>query len=232
MKLKLLAPLLFLASQLLAQNNFQAIIADSNSKQPLAFVNIGVVNKNIGTVSDLDGFFSLKLNPTEKEDLIRFSMIGYKSYTENIASFVKKFSKGDTVFLKEEVLELSEIVLSENKWKRKTLGNKTKSKSISTGFTNNELGNEIGVIIPIKDAPTVLETFFFHINENQYRPLVFRGLKEGLPHKSLVYENIIVKTSIKSGMMSIDLRPYNICCLLYTSPSPRDGLLSRMPSSA
>ena len=25
---------------------------------------------------------------------------------------------------------------------------------------------------------------------------------------------------------------WNICCLLYTSPSPRDGLLSRMPSSA
>ena len=26
--------------------------------------------------------------------------------------------------------------------------------------------------------------------------------------------------------------PYNTDCLLYTSPSPRDGLLSRMPSSA
>ena len=26
--------------------------------------------------------------------------------------------------------------------------------------------------------------------------------------------------------------PYLCCCLLYTSPSPRDGLLSRMPSSA
>ena len=26
-------------------------------------------------------------------------------------------------------------------------------------------------------------------------------------------------------------KPSN-CCLLYTSPSPRDGLLSRMPSSA
>ena len=24
----------------------------------------------------------------------------------------------------------------------------------------------------------------------------------------------------------------HMCCLLYTSPSPRDGLLSRMPSSA
>ena len=27
-------------------------------------------------------------------------------------------------------------------------------------------------------------------------------------------------------------RAYLRCCLLYTSPSPRDGLLSRMPSSA
>ena len=26
--------------------------------------------------------------------------------------------------------------------------------------------------------------------------------------------------------------PYTCTCLLYTSPSPRDGLLSRMPSSA
>ena len=26
--------------------------------------------------------------------------------------------------------------------------------------------------------------------------------------------------------------PYSHSCLLYTSPSPRDGLLSRMPSSA
>ena len=28
------------------------------------------------------------------------------------------------------------------------------------------------------------------------------------------------------------LLPYAMTCLLYTSPSPRDGLLSRMPSSA
>ena len=32
-----------------------------------------------------------------------------------------------------------------------------------------------------------------------------------------------------AGTVSIDP---NTACLLYTSPSPRDGLLSRMPSSA
>ena len=37
----------------------------------------------------------------------------------------------------------------------------------------------------------------------------------------------------KAGMFLQDL-PDRVCmdCLLYTSPSPRDGLLSRMPSSA
>ena len=35
--------------------------------------------------------------------------------------------------------------------------------------------------------------------------------------------------SLKSGSGTVDLI---YTCLLYTSPSPRDGLLSRMPSSA
>ena len=35
----------------------------------------------------------------------------------------------------------------------------------------------------------------------------------------------------KEVMASCPVAPYYIC-LLYTSPSPRDGLLSRMPSSA
>ena len=38
------------------------------------------------------------------------------------------------------------------------------------------------------------------------------------------FENILKKKNIGSEISSI--------CLLYTSPSPRDGLLSRMPSSA
>ena len=35
-------------------------------------------------------------------------------------------------------------------------------------------------------------------------------------------------TSKSPGNMTVELR----CCLLYTSPSPRDATLSRMPSSA
>ena len=43
-----------------------------------------------------------------------------------------------------------------------------------------------------------------------------------------------VLPSIQARVESVSMDPLTPrpCCLLYTSPSPRDGLLSRMPSSA
>ena len=38
--------------------------------------------------------------------------------------------------------------------------------------------------------------------------------------------------TLDGAQVDIDLQGSNLACLLYTSPSPRDGLLSRMPSSA
>ena len=38
--------------------------------------------------------------------------------------------------------------------------------------------------------------------------------------------------ALLSGHPEFCPEPVQVACLLYTSPSPRDGLLSRMPSSA
>ena len=37
---------------------------------------------------------------------------------------------------------------------------------------------------------------------------------------------------VKDRILDSHLQDFGVTCLLYTSPSPRDGLLSRMPSSA
>ena len=63
--------------------------------------------------------------------------------------------------------------------------------------------------------------------------------KSNLDQKSVLDygcgSGILGISAIKLGAKSvtaIDLDPQAVICLLYTSPSPRDGLLSRMPSSA
>ena len=48
-----------------------------------------------------------------------------------------------------------------------------------------------------------------------------------------VYEKKLKKTTVRSRIWSkLILASYVLCCLLYTSPSPRDLSTSRMPSSA
>ena len=45
-------------------------------------------------------------------------------------------------------------------------------------------------------------------------------------------ENPKIAREIRALGVYTEIHPHDITCLLYTSPSPRDGLLSRMPSSA
>ena len=45
-------------------------------------------------------------------------------------------------------------------------------------------------------------------------------------------DKLMTDPNIKSQIVNIGPDEDFITCLLYTSPSPRDGLLSRMPSSA
>ena len=63
----------------------------------------------------------------------------------------------------------------------------------------------------------------------------------GQAHVHSSFNNIIVTLTNNSGQviswasagkMGFKGSKKNTPCLLYTSPSPRDGLLSRMPSSA
>ena len=49
---------------------------------------------------------------------------------------------------------------------------------------------------------------------------------------SISNQPVLTSPSIQTGNQNISEKPSVKSCLLYTSPSPRDGLLSRMPSSA
>ena len=43
---------------------------------------------------------------------------------------------------------------------------------------------------------------------------------------------VAIHSDVDKDSMHVKLADESICCLLYTSPSPRDKTVSRMPSSA
>lgn len=71
--------------------------------EPLAGANVIVLGTNRGTTTDFDGIFTISVN---KNEILKFSYIGYESYEYNVVS-----SKSDIeIILKEKVLE--EVVVT------------------------------------------------------------------------------------------------------------------------
>lgn len=199
----------------LSQTSLVGQVIDDLTEEPLPYVNIGLAEKNIGTVSDDAGYFELEAPSDQYADaLLRFSMIGFEPQDFRLNDFVKQQIL--TVRLKEKATTLEEVVLTteRNKYQTKVLGNKTSSKLIYAAFTTNKLGNEMGFIVRGRKNPIILKKFNLSLVENDYGPIRFRlnfyNIKEGLPDQTLLNENIIVETDISSGIVSKDLSPYEI----------------------
>ena len=58
---------------------------DSGSRKAIEFVNIGIVGKNIGTVSNTNGVFEISVDKEMDIDTLLFSAIGYEPRLRRIA---------------------------------------------------------------------------------------------------------------------------------------------------
>lgn len=85
-------------------------IRDSKTKLPIQYVNIGIVGKNIGTISDAQGNFRLSLATISDSDSLRISMIGYLSKEYKIGAIdVAGFPK--IIYMDERIILLQEAVM-------------------------------------------------------------------------------------------------------------------------
>lgn len=82
------------------------IVKDMKTKKPVEYVNVSASGTNIGTVTNEDGEFSLKINKELSAKEIRLSCIGY--YNAKI-SITKNNQERKTFFITPEYYHLSEI---------------------------------------------------------------------------------------------------------------------------
>jgi dienelactone hydrolase len=189
-------------------------IVDSKSGLPLAFASIGILNRDIGTISSDSGNYSLAIRSDMANDTIKISMIGYESKILLVSELVsKKWSK---IELEQKDQHLDEIVVTAAALRKKTIGNKTTSRFMSAAFSYDQLGAEMGIKINIRHAPTFIDAFHFHVAHNRLHTkawfrLNMYSIANGKPSRYLLTENILIPVDAQqTGMISVDLKPYNI----------------------
>ena len=108
----------FAASTAFAQStNISGVVKESGSEEPLAGVNIIVKGLVIGTITDPDGAFNLKVNQAPPLSLV-FSFVGYNTQELEIAD---ANSSGLEITLEEQTILGQEIVVSASRMQENIL---------------------------------------------------------------------------------------------------------------
>ena len=119
------------------------VIVHENNNSGVSFVNVGIIGKNVGTVTDQSGNFSIDLDKIYDKDSIRFSMIGYESRSFLVRAFKDNAIK--TIYLGPKSYSLNEVKIVYHKVREITLGIPVTSEALKSGFAENNLGSELGV---------------------------------------------------------------------------------------
>lgn len=192
--------------------NLAGKIVESESNEPIPYVNIGIMGTGIGTVSDKEGEFILLVPKEFVNDSLRFSIIGFHSNTRAISELIGQ--KRPVIRLAEKSYSMKDLNVDASRLREKRLGHKSTSKRIVTGWGARPDGGERGIRIKVGENPIYPRKILFHIARNELDSVLmrinFRGISNDIPAQSLLSEDILFKTRISEGWVEVDLEPYNL----------------------
>jgi len=204
---------------LLYGQSISGTVFEKDGKTPVEYVNIGIVGKNVGIISDQNGKYTVQVKPDHLEDTLRFSSVGYRSYSVKVADFVH-LNNGN-VCLEKRLYDLTEVMMRPKKLKQKTLGITTKNKSnyaCHSGYDENSYtgGAEFGILIGNKETVFIKE-INFNLAEFSFDTVLFR-INIYKPNQYLQFENILnnpvyvsmSEQKIVKDKITIDLRHLHI----------------------
>jgi hypothetical protein len=87
-------------------------VSDVETKTPLSFASISIMNKPLGTMTNAEGEFDFNLPIEFSNDSIVITHLGYKTYRNKISAL----AKGDkSIFMKAAPLQLTEVIVEEKR---------------------------------------------------------------------------------------------------------------------
>jgi len=189
-------------------------VFDAKTHLPIPFVNIGVVNKGIGTVVKENGEFALSLPiGISADDILKVSMLGYKPQTLTISEL--KANSNLDIFLEADPFELEEVVLNGLVAERKILGfEEITDKHVGYWKDKDGLGGELATRIRIKKKHSKLlkaktNVFFNNADSILTRVNIYNYRKQ-FPQENIANTAIYRMITDVDSPIEIDLSPYNI----------------------
>jgi hypothetical protein len=204
----LLAFYLFLTAAALAQP-ISGRVTDARTGQPLPFVNIGVVGKALGTVSNEQGRYGLAFQEKLAADTVRVSYLGYQPRLLTL----RQLQGQPNLALSPAAVALAEVrVQGKSQFRRvHTLGNTGNGEMSTNTLSNNDLGGQVGTVIKLSRRPTRLRSATFNIARTSqgvvtFRVNIYRLDAHGRPTDTkLLARNIIVTAPAVRGPLTVDL---------------------------
>jgi hypothetical protein len=188
------------------------LLIDSETNRPIEFANIGVVNKNKGTVSDLEGKFRIRLPQGFASDSLTVSHVMYKTVKIPI-----KNSKSLVIPLQLNENQLSEVVVTNKKKKNRKIGVKSYNPLLWMNTVSKErdiIESSKQIKIPNNKTVRVKDVNFylrrgFETDSTFIRINFYKSLDDS-PGEKIVFENIIQRKKIEQGWINIDLNKHSV----------------------
>ncbi len=89
---------------------YKGEILDAESKKPLVFATLSIVDSNISTITNTEGQFALKVSSDKREGKVVISFLGYKSKTVMLSSLSEE--SNNKILMDVSFMELSGVNLS------------------------------------------------------------------------------------------------------------------------
>ena len=202
-----------------SQTIIKGKVLDQSVGKPIAYANIGIVNTSVGTISNEDGTFALKLPDRNKYDSVLFSAIGYERKNVSIQSL---FASDVTILLEEKIVQLNEVTIPSKREKNKhfELGNSScKGGVLETDTTYS--GASIALLIDNinphyedLEFPVYLEQARIRIYRNNLLSFKLRLRLYSLdsltnqPGEDLLDKSVVVESSMRNGWLEFDLSSF------------------------
>lgn len=195
--------------------NFQGKIIDANTKEPIEFVSIGIINSPFGCISDEKGNFSFHAKNQSDSAKVRISMIGYKSQEYTVKEFQEIKSE---IELHEQLIPIPEVKVTPGNLELKYGTTKPHKSAGWSGWGGMHIrkGFEMGMKVNLGEDRVKLKSLNVYMHRQAFDTclmrLHIRKAQDTLICEELLIENIILPVTKESGWVEFNLETYNIYC--------------------